>query len=585
MGQKDVDHEEEPCEAAETAVKAASSSCPATGKATGSAGSAADSSSAVERGTARSWLVVAMTLLTSGLFPGMIFGWASLQVLLEKDGVYSGLCGANSDATVTCDARTSRLILIYTIGTTVAVFGGVPGGIVVTLQGPLRSSVYSGIGIATGLLLLGISDEDTFDAFPVGTLLLGLSSSLAICNSIPVAFVVPKRYQPMVMTGVNCLFDASAVSTLGLYWLYTYGGLSRKAIFIGAAVLALTLFLLQALAWRGEVAERLRSQQAAEEEAARKRASSGMQQHQGKQATWLQARVYMLEEERPRLHGLPFCQQLKSFEFIFIAIFFASNLFRSNAYMGTNKELLVSLGDAEQDYFYTQLYSLLMPASMVFAPLISFCLRRYGFGVSFLIVCGFGTVYNVVALLPSLPLQVLAFAAFTNFRAFFYSAYFTYLAHTFGSRTSTNMHGVLTIVASILNFLTWPFVALTHGDMVYLYATLLVLTTPSCFLTLQLWRRLQAADAAVADCREARERPDLLASALHHWDCEDKRLLQAAVFQSWRRCRQTLKPEQQLGSGGEVALTIADGDDRTPLDGPRPGGKARPAAGETVMAI
>ena len=36
--------------------------------------------------------LVVLTLTTNLLFSGFIFGWASLKLLLDKDGVYNELC-------------------------------------------------------------------------------------------------------------------------------------------------------------------------------------------------------------------------------------------------------------------------------------------------------------------------------------------------------------------------------------------------------------------------------------------------------------------------------------------------------------
>ena len=43
--------------------------------------------------------LVVLTLTTNLLFSGFIFGWASLRLLLDKDGVYKDLCVTSGDYT------------------------------------------------------------------------------------------------------------------------------------------------------------------------------------------------------------------------------------------------------------------------------------------------------------------------------------------------------------------------------------------------------------------------------------------------------------------------------------------------------
>eukprot|EP00440_Ansanella_granifera_P019154 gb/GFBE01020808.1/.p1 GENE.gb/GFBE01020808.1/~~gb/GFBE01020808.1/.p1 ORF type:complete len:265 (+),score=45.39 gb/GFBE01020808.1/:1-795(+) len=248
------------------------------------------------------------------------------------------------------------------------------------------------------------------------------------------AFIVSPQHLPLVMTAGNCLFDASSVIFLGLYQVYAHAGMSRFSIFAFYAGLSLFLSAGLTLSWTGAPNRRLHAASLAE--AAREELSGG--------------------EERPPLHGLSWVAQLRTFEAAFAYMFLAVHLFRSNSYLGTNKDLLARLGDAETGNTYTQIFAALLPASTVCVPLISFCLRRGGFAITFQLTNFFAVAWNVVALIPSLELQVVASVAFTNFRALLYSAYFTYLGHTFGSRTSGRVHAIIVILAAGGSFLIWP---------------------------------------------------------------------------------------------------------------------------------
>ena len=51
--------------------------------------------------------VIGLALLVNFLFVGILFGFPSLQLLLEEDGVYAELCEPDSER---CGERTSRLV-------------------------------------------------------------------------------------------------------------------------------------------------------------------------------------------------------------------------------------------------------------------------------------------------------------------------------------------------------------------------------------------------------------------------------------------------------------------------------------------
>jgi len=482
-----------------------------------------------------SWVVVLLALLANFLFSGIIFGWASLQLLFEEDGVYRGLCPAGTSPR--CASRIARLVLLYTLGSTANVLGGTPSGFLVDWAGPRVCNVLCGTAVSCSLLLMGISQEGGIDAFGVGSVLMGFGGALVLMTSIPVAFVVPEARRPLVLTSINCLFDASSVVFLLVYQLFARAGLSRRVILVGYAALCAVLHLALVVAWSRGPLVRLQAAKAAEElnmEAppppAESAANGGEDRTSAEAAATMEGRAVAggpserigVEAQevsvevvpagsddgsakRPRLHGLGLRRQVQTFEFAFAMLFLSLQLFRSNTYLGTNKELLEKLGDAETGYVYTQIFAALLPASTVCLPVITWCLSQRGFFVTFLIVVAFGVAWNAVALISSLPLQVLSFAAFTNFRAFIYSAYFTYIAHSFGSRTSGSVHGLITILAAALNFLIWPLVLLAETDpergFVFLYAALLVLCAPLLLLVMRLRVRLRANPEA--DCRVA----------------------------------------------------------------------------------
>lgn len=473
----------------------------------------------VEVGGLNAWCVVVLNLVLLFLFSGTIFGWAPLQLLLEDEGIYGDMCSATEAST--CESRADRFLFLYSLGSTAAVLSASPSGFLIDRLGPAPCCVLSAVLETGGILLLGLSNDKGFDAFGVGCVMVGAGGTLILINAMTSVFIVPMSYMPLVSTWFNILFDASSVTFLALYQFYKRVGLSRDIVFCSYAVLCAILHVALFVAWVSGPTDILMAVQAAEarnaratEEAATQLASADVLgvSRPGEEAPKEGKSVHKSPSvadgrskskvcAQPPLHGQPLRQQLWSFEFVFAVVFMITNIFRSNAYLGTIKELLEDLGDGEKDYLYTQVFALSLPASILFAPLISVCLRRRGFGDSFLLTSVLGLAWNGIALVEHLPLQVLAFVAFTNFRACLYAVYFTYMVHTFGSRTSSTAIGIVGFAASGMNFAIWPIATLLTSTwgLWSLYVLMLLLAVPGSAMSLSLRRRLKAQPAS--DCR------------------------------------------------------------------------------------
>lgn len=278
--------------------------------------------------------------------------------------------------------------------------------------------------------------------------------------------------RPKVMTVANCLIDSSSVVPLGLYRLFV-AGLSRSIIFTGYGSLCFVLSMCLAYSWHGAPGARLHAANKKESNAADSNTDA---------------------VTHPRLHGLSLKKQLYSLEFGFAVTFVTTQLFRSNAFLGVIKDLLQNLGDAETGNLFTQILTSLLPASTVFIPLFDICMKRGGFAVTFFIVLVLGVTWNVVMLIPDLPVQVVGFAAFTNFRGLLFASFFTYAGHTFGNRTFGRIIAILWFLTFLMSLLIWPCTELSKalsGDLTFMNIFMLVLCLPCFVLTLLLGLHLR----------------------------------------------------------------------------------------------
>ena len=432
-----------------------------------------------QAGGLRQWATVILGLLVTVLFSGPIFGWASWQPMLEEDGVYRDLCDSSEPL---CEARSSRMVLLYTVGQMAATIGLAVVSFLTDRAGPLFLVVAGGLlasaGLASaGLLVMGQGGQldegstgpaDVVDVLQIATILIGAGGACLIMHAMKLAFLVQPRYFPIVMTFANCLIDASAVVPVGFYQSYRMG-LSRSSIFGFYAALCLGLTALLSLSWCGPPLRTLEACNAAELRAGEE-VEAGSSKH-------------------PRLHGLSVRRQCASLEFAFIMVVFTTQVFTSNSYLGYNKLLLESLGDAETDYAYVQIFTALLPASALLAPLYSLLLSKKGFAATFCVVIFLNITWNTVALVPSLQLQLMGFLAFTNFRALLFSTAFSFLGHTFGNRTFGTINGLCSLVTGGLSYLIWPCTDLSQrffGSVSAMSVLLLTLCLPLILLNFRL---------------------------------------------------------------------------------------------------
>lgn len=370
---------------------------------------------------------VLLGLMTTFMYTSIVFGWGSWQALLEEDGVYQSLCSGDGS----CDDRTSRMILLFTVaqfgwGLSVTIMG-----FAIDSRGPRFACAVGGLLESTGLLLLGTArgcHESVVDGFLVGVLLVSIGGGAIQVQSMKLPFLVNAQLFPLVMTIANCLDDASASIPLGHYQLYLTG-FSRFWIFSCYGGLCLALSAALGIIWWGGPNRRLRAISIAE--------------YQAEDAS-----------KRPRLHGLPLLRQLATFEFAFVMLR-SVEFFRSNLYVGLNKEWLRSLGDAETHNSYLKMFTASLPLAMFFVPLFNRCLAR-GFVFTFVVSIALGELWNLIALVPVLEIQVVAFVAYTSWRALLFACLYVFIGHSFGNRSSGTISALTTIGGCAISGLIWP---------------------------------------------------------------------------------------------------------------------------------
>ena len=121
---------------------------------------------------------------------------------------------------------------------------------------------------------------------------------------------------------------------------------------------------------------------------------------------------------------------------MFLVAYPCVHVFREVVFLGTIGNLLSSYGDRYIDFRYTRIFSLLLPTGMLYTPLISWLFDTFTWRAVFQICSVIGLTWNVMALVPVLPLQVLTGLVFTCFRALLFSSLISFCTDNFGASTS-----------------------------------------------------------------------------------------------------------------------------------------------------
>lgn len=376
---------------------------------------------------------VLVTLL-SAFCIGLIFGWGPFSKLLEAEGVYADRCVEGEE--LPCDSQTIFYAALYTFGTCALSFGGLPAGVLLDSYGPSLAAMVAGGMIGTGLLLFALLPaQGTPYAFIAPFVCLGTGGIVTALTAFKSAGVFP-RSASMLMTAVNVIFDISATVPLITYELYHRLGLSRATIFTPYALYVYGLFGAWGVLWR-RLEWRLNAPQ--EESGAKEEASASAGAHGASSAAPVAVEpITPLDSPQIELRTV-----LTSPQFVVGLLWFNIHQFRSNMYLGTAKDMLRSLGDA--DGRYMELLTASLAAAVPFIPLISTTTDWLGVAGSMQAVTVLATVHAVCALVPSLAFQPLTFLVFAILRASTFSVGSIFAARTFGFARLGTVYGLMQV--------------------------------------------------------------------------------------------------------------------------------------------
>uniref|UniRef100_K3WGI8 Major facilitator superfamily (MFS) profile domain-containing protein n=1 Tax=Globisporangium ultimum (strain ATCC 200006 / CBS 805.95 / DAOM BR144) TaxID=431595 RepID=K3WGI8_GLOUD len=447
--------------------------------------------------------LVAAVFLSDLLLTGLVFGWAPLLLMLQDEQQYVELCDFDSaefeDDSVahTCVAQENKLNLMFAVASVTMNAGALPIGFFLDYAGPKIVITAAAVIEVSGLVLLAMADSQSFDVFLPAYTLLAFGGSMTMMSSFPASFLI-LQYQTAILAAISCLFDGSSVVFLVLYAMKSSFDLTRQQLLLALAAVAASIYVALIALWHvnehalagddsetdslsGNERDTLLLQPADPEREhypsnndANNASSSMLLVESGHYGS-----VERMSDDASELVDVPIRKQMQSVEFVYVVVFAAVQVLRATIYIGTTNKLLDNYGDHAYGYFFTKVFSFVLPLGFLFVPFIDHIVEQKGLACSLVFTNLLGVLYNVLVLVPSLHVQCLTFFVFAGYRAFLYAVMSAFTAKTFGLKNMGSLMGIIFSIGSVVSLAEYPAVFVSNayldGDLTVVYCVSLVL--------------------------------------------------------------------------------------------------------------
>ena len=457
--------------------------------------------------------IIMLSLLSTAMYAGIIFGWSSFSSLLLEEGFYSADC--DTDDPPPCAAMEQSATISFAIGSTTLMLSSLPSGLLVDHAPPSILVASAGSLLFLACFLLGVLPATTPSiVIHIVFALLSGGGQLAFLTAFHAVELIPDHDQcawfVSVLSGLSSLSAAIPLGFVGLRSL----GISRAAIFVAFGALAALICSAWAVLWHIE------SREAAAERAIAAAAEASSAMHEKYSPTkpkksrsnnglWHKLRVAphvpgllpgLREEEEsdaeatvrgaisklaharnaykwyqmvdlgrdraapdfgentatvqertqvPPLEGRPLKEQVCSLQFTLDCGWLAMSLLRINLYVASVHAQLTTLHDKHG--YYQSLFVGLMPAGIAFVGLSPFFVSRFGLLGALQAGSCLGLAFSCASLVPDLGTQVVTFVLLIAYRTLSFSLHTIYVCETFGHESMSTILGIAFVVCAFPN--------------------------------------------------------------------------------------------------------------------------------------
>lgn len=227
--------------------------------------------------------VVQYAYIVAGMFcmllcSGLVFGWSSLLLVLQAEGVYSELCPSNattiepvsatsfsfrtylsssSNTTVPekmCAKQSLRFELVFICGLATVFFSTPLSGYILDSFGPRFLGHVASSLVALGALMLAFGYHTTkLDLLIPGLIAIAFGGMATLLAVFPFARIKP-QYTSIILAFYNVSFDSSPVVLYIYVKLYQRFGLSPRTFFLIYLIAPLSMLLLSFF-WPSDIDE------------------------------------------------------------------------------------------------------------------------------------------------------------------------------------------------------------------------------------------------------------------------------------------------------------------------------------------
>jgi hypothetical protein len=476
------------------------------------------------------------TALYTALFAGAYLGFGPMQLFLEEDGAFSKECAGEE----VCPEQSARLIEVVLVSQVTSALS--PGlGWVADRFGSLALMNLLGLSACAGISLLVLASWfKIYELLYLGFILIGIMFVSTSIMTVQTGVVFQGKARRRVISLLNNLLDAGAVTYLFLYEISKATGASFVAITGGYLGLAVLCFGGAAYFWWAVAKDiEIRASMLSDEVPKMKRPSETLQEQEKTEfstehesdkrseifAAWTGVSSHHLEGnlneqemsafwrnvnsigggsneqnsstvEYQLIAKRPSKDQLRSKQYICVALLFLCHDARTAFIAATARDFLASLGDDEHDNFYLSLFTYINVASLVALPFTDKLLEKWGYHAAFQIINVMALLNGVVQVASDdLNIQVIGFVIFSFYRSLTFSAIFSFMPVFLGGDVVGRGVGVMTFLAGIFGLINIPLASVSlenlDGDFFYANLFYLLLVAPPLCRSLDHWTRNQ----------------------------------------------------------------------------------------------